>query len=72
MKVKLVFHDWLNPLTGKSIYQTEEGIELSQGDLHSGTTFDAEVQFSPDDTVFIDEAKAIGAVPVFYVIKDEV
>ena len=69
MKVKLVFHDWLDPMTGKSIYQTEAGVELSTGNLHSGTTFDAHVQFSVDDMAFIDEGLKIGAVPVFYVVE---
>ena len=70
MKVKLVFQDWIVPMTGKSIYQTEEGVELSMGNLHSGSTFDAEVRFTTEDMAFIDEGKTIGAVPVFYVVEE--
>ena len=36
--VKLMFVDWID-IKGKSIYNTEEGIRLSMGDLHSGSTF---------------------------------
>ena len=36
LKCELVFDDWRVP-SGKSIYQTEEGVELSMGLLHSGS-----------------------------------
>ena len=41
MKIKLVFLDWEKD--GKSIYNTPEGVELSFGQFHSGTMFDAEI-----------------------------
>lgn len=50
---------------GKSIYRTEEGVDLTMGSLHSGSTFDAAVVFNQDD---INDLKAIfeaGAYPVF-------
>ncbi len=41
MKIKLVFFDWMK--RGKSVYATPEGIGLSKGDFHSGTTFEGEI-----------------------------
>ena len=38
MKFDLIFDDWQKD--GQSIYQTELGVQLSLGDLHSGTTWD--------------------------------
>jgi hypothetical protein len=48
MKCKLVVEDWMADGRPGSIYNTELGVELSTGDLHSGTTFVAEVDFPPD------------------------
>jgi hypothetical protein len=67
IKVKLVFNDWLDVKNNKSIYQTEEGIQLSKGDLHGGSTFDAEIDLPEDELRTILEANAIQVAPVFYV-----
>lgn len=67
MKVKLVFQDWQKPV-GTSIYSTEEGCELSMGCLHSGTTFDATIDFDEDSAIDLRQAFRSGATPVFYVV----
>lgn len=70
MKVKLVFHDWIDPVTG-SIYQTQKGIELSMGDFHSGTTFDGEIIVDPFQEEELKRAIKAGNNPVFYLIRGE-
>lgn len=45
MKIELIVTDWHR--NGKSIYNTEEGFNLSVGDLHSGTSFPVEVAGLP-------------------------
>lgn len=66
MKIKLVFHDWCKLC--KSIYSTEEGIELSLGDFHSGTTFDAEIELDEGNEKELKRAIKNGYQPTFYVI----
>ena len=66
MKVKLVFDDWRRP-AGGSIYATPDGVVLSMGDFHSGTTFDAEISLDRENTIELTEAVAHGYVPVFTV-----
>lgn len=44
--VKLVFDDWFS--NNKSIYNSELGVKLSMGDLHSGTTFECELIIEGD------------------------
>ena len=65
MKVKLVFDDWRRG--SKSVYSTEEGVELSIGDFHSGTTFNAEIELNVEQEEDLKEALESGATPVFYV-----
>ena len=65
MKINLIFYDWINERTGESVYCTEEGIQLSLGDFHSGTVFTAEVQLEDYRDEFEAAAKS-GIVPVFY------
>lgn len=43
VRVKMVLDDWRRVGEVDSIYDTERGIQLSLGDLHSGTTFDATI-----------------------------
>ena len=62
--------DWRKIGNPKSIYATDLGITLSLGDLHSGTTFDANIEFS-DPYIEQDILKALkdnGAYPVFSLI----
>lgn len=43
MKCELVFDDWRKAGVAESIYYTELGNQLSNGDLHSGTVSNVEV-----------------------------
>jgi len=63
MKIKLVFDDW--KLKGKSIYNTEVGVELSQNDFHSGTTFDGEIHLDLEEEVELTIALMAGYTPSF-------
>lgn len=77
MKVKLVFDDWRQNGNSDSIYDTELGVHLSSGDLHSGTLFDANLKF--DELKFDEELenqillywKKYQAYPVFRVMPNE-
>jgi len=68
MKIKLVFDDWRRGM--KSIYQTEEGIEMSMGNFHSGTTFNAEIILDSEEEKDLRESLKSGATPVFYISKE--
>lgn len=69
MKCVLVFDDWRQYGTGVSIYSTELGISLSAGDLHSGSTFDAELGIPAElEAEMQDAYRKYGAYPVFAVI----
>lgn len=71
MKAKLVFNDWQR--NGQSIYNTEEGIDLSMGDLHSGTIFHCDVTFDVDAEHIAKElaqATKSAAVAVFLLIPE--
>ena len=48
LKCKFIFYDWIKD--GKSVYQTEKGITLSDGDLHSGSTFNGVIALWDRDT----------------------
>ncbi|MCK4626293.1 MAG: hypothetical protein KAV00_13325 [Phycisphaerae bacterium] len=65
MEIKLIFQDWTRE--GSSIYEKEEGVKLSLGDFHSGTTFDAEVHLDIEQERELRLALATSAVPVFSV-----
>lgn len=62
MKIKLVFEDWRDP-TGKNIYSTEEGIRLSAGDFHSGSTFTGTIDLDIEQEE--DLRRGLRVVPVF-------
>mgnify|MGYP001580239085 CR=1 FL=1 len=65
MKVRLVFEDWQRK--GRSIYATEEGLRLSMGDFHSGSTFDATIEVDEEQAAELHRALSTGACPVFWV-----
>ena len=69
MKVKLIFEDWQQ--AGKSIYNTELGLDLSMRDFHSGAVFDAELKLDPSDEQEIRDAfNEHKAYPVFSIEPD--
>lgn len=68
MKIKLVFSDW--QLRGKSVYNTEKGIQLSLGQFHSGTTFNGEIILDEDDEEELKQALKDGYEPVFCVYSE--
>lgn len=72
MRVKLVLDDWRNNKHA-SIYSELQGVELSTGVFHSGTTFEAEIKLDEADeadAAELAEATCAGFVPVFYVVPD--
>jgi hypothetical protein len=68
MKIKLVFDDWRSRKTWESVYQSHG--ELSEGLLHSGTTFDGEIQLDKETEQEMKTAIAKGFIPVFWVALD--
>jgi hypothetical protein len=67
MDIKLIFHDWINE-KGESIYVSEEGVRLSSGDLHSGTTFSGYIRgIHPSE---LKDAAQKGYFPLFQVVLD--
>ena len=69
MKIKLVFNDWRKE--GKSIYCTQEGIDLSMHDFHSGSTFDGEIILDEQQERELKEALNKGYQPIFWVCKEK-
>jgi len=67
MKIKLVFEDWQK--NGESVYSTANGIDLTLGDFHSGTTFNGEIELTKDQEEELNDAMAKGYYPVFWVTK---
>lgn len=73
MRAKLVFDDWRKLGDPNSIYSTELGAELSAGDLHSGTVFEAELEVDPGvEQEIIKALDRHGAYPVFRVLLEGV
>lgn len=64
MRVTMIFDDWRK--SGVSVYQTPEGLELSKGDLHSGTCWDCDVILPLDIEEELQEAIDAGYQPVFW------
>ena len=69
MRVGLVFDDWRDK-NHRSIYSTEQGVELAMGDFHSGTMFLADIQLDEDSARALESALSAGYVPVFYAAKN--
>ncbi len=66
---RLVLEDWRKHGEPDSIYDTELGVELTMGDLHSGTTFPATVTLPAEVAREIEAAYAEhGAYPVFRLV----
>ena len=64
MKIKLVFDDWRRG--GISICRSPEGIELSKGDFHAGSTFDARIDLDAWQEKELRDALEKGYQPVFW------
>lgn len=65
MNIKLIFEDWRK--NGKSVYNTVEGLRLTKGSLHHGTTWGGTIDFDFDDEAEIKEALSKGYKPVFII-----
>lgn len=65
MKIKLVFEDWRDGPTNKSLYSITAGIKLRMGDFHSGSTFTGEIDLDVEQEEDIRESIELGAIPVF-------
>lgn len=66
LKCFLIFEDWRQIGQAKSVYSTELGVELSRGDLHSGSVLPAKVTLGHAIEAEITEAiKNHQAYPVF-------
>lgn len=63
MKVALVFDDWRK--CGKSVYQTSVGVDLSMGQFHSGTTFEADIALDQEGATELASALRNGLTPVW-------
>jgi len=66
MKVRLVFHDWIDK-NQNPVYDTEEGIELTMGSFHHGTVFEGDLELDEDRAQDLKKAMEKGYIPVFYV-----
>lgn len=65
--IKLVFNDWLDQ-SYNSVYETEEGWELTKRMFHSGSTFTGEIDLHADEVKELEIARAKGFRPVFELI----
>ncbi len=66
MNIRLVFSDWKGS-DFKSVYNTEEGVELTVGDFHSGSTFDAVIELDKEQSAELKSALQKGFIPFCYV-----
>ena len=65
--VALAFNDWTRD--GTSIYATDQGIELSMGNFHSGTVFRGSLAIDIDDATELRRAIESGALPTFLLFE---
>jgi hypothetical protein len=64
--------DWRQTGTAASIYSTPLGVELSMGDMHSGTTFDATIALPSHVADEIETAwREHGAYPVLRLMPNK-
>ena len=70
VEVRLAFHDWYRE--GESIYNTNDGLELSLGDYHSGTIFHGSLMLDEENLEELREALKRDALPVFAVFEAKV
>ena len=71
MECDLIFDDWRQFGNSESIYNTDLGVDLSMGALHSGTVFAAEVSLPDCPEIAAEIERAMQqhqAYPVFRLI----
>ena len=68
MRIRLVFHTWLDKDGDFVIYFTNKGIELSASDFHAGSAFDARIELDHDAAADLRAALDEGYKPVFYAV----
>ena len=61
IKGKLVFMNWLDPMTDTTIVDNDTALAW----LHSGCTFDAEIEIPEEEVEELAEFKQRGIVPLF-------
>ncbi len=74
LKIRLVFDRWAKWSPGgpeRDLSQTQEGVELSAGDFHSGTTFPAEVELDSENALELQKDLNMGYRPYFVMVPDE-
>ena len=64
-RIDLVFDDWRKD--GQTVYDTEEGMELSLGDFHTGTTFSGGIELDAVSERELRGALEAGCEPLFVV-----
>ena len=69
MRIKLVFLDWREK--GRSVYATDRGVALSQGDFHSGTTFSGTIELDAENSAELAQAMREGFQPCFWIARSE-
>ena len=69
IEIELVLDDWQRAC--KSIYNTEEGLVLSLGALHSGTVFHGTIRLDVEEEAHLLEAMKTGAYPTFRLLVKE-
>ena len=63
--IRMTFYDLLRK--GKSMYSTEEGVEMTIGSLHSGSTFSGTITLQEDDMDDLNKMFEAGLQPVFWI-----
>lgn len=67
MEIHLIFDDWLKD--GKSVYNTEEGVDLTMGPFHSGSTFKGTISLPEEHAQELKAAIDKGCNPVFWLTR---
>ena len=63
--VEFVFYDWQRGY--QSIYNTEECLDYTDGDLHSGTVLSGSINLDEDDAERLKEAMSRRASPMLVI-----
>jgi len=65
MKIELVFDDWIDRISGKSIYCSNRGVRANRGDFHSGSTFTGSIDLDSEQEEDIRASIEMDAIPMF-------